>query len=59
MQNTKRISPKSCKNDKIAGFPVKPKCPATMPTNKTNVTPNEMPKILIFPSKTPAAITNA
>ena len=40
-------------------IPVKPKCPAKIPTNKTNVTPSDMPKNLIFPNSTPAAITKA
>ena len=44
-------------NDKMEAFPVNPKCPARIPTNKTKVTPSEMPKTLIFPNKTPAAIT--
>lgn len=32
---------------------------AKIPTNKTNVTPSDMPKNLIFPNSTPAAITKA
>ena len=35
-----------------------PKCPMMIPTNNTNVTPNDIPKILIFPNWIPAAITN-
>ena len=57
MQKTNKISPKSCKNVKICVFPVKPKCPQTIPVNKTKVTPSDTPKILIFPSNTPTAIT--
>ena len=37
---------------------VKPKCPTKMPMKRTNVTPKEMPAILILPSSTPTAITN-
>ena len=59
MQNTNNINPKSCRKERMAGFPVKPKCPAKIPTNKTKVTPSEMPKILIFPKSTPPEITKA
>ena len=45
------------KNVSICVFPVKPKCPQTIPVNKTKVTPNDTPKNLIFPSNTPTAIT--
>ena len=49
MQYTKRIRPKSCRKFKVDIVPVKPKCPAKMPANSTNVTPNEIPKNLILP----------
>lgn len=38
--------------------PMNPKCPATSPTNKTNVTPKEIPKNFCFPRYTPKAMTN-
>lgn len=59
IQNTNSISPKSWMKDKIEVLPVKPQCPANIPTNKTNVTPSEMPKTLIFPNRTPIDITKA
>ena len=38
---------------------VKPMWPATIPANKTKVTPNEIPPIFNFPKYTPMAITRA
>ena len=45
------------KTQGICVFPVKPKCPQTIPVNKTKVTPSDTPKILIFPSNTPTALS--
>lgn len=39
--------------------PVKPKCPIRIPVKSTNVTPSDIPKILILPKSTPTDITNA
>ena len=39
-------------------FPVNPKCPIRMPTNRMNVTPSETPNILILPRSTPNDITS-
>ena len=49
IQYTNSIKPKSCKKFNVETGPVNPKCPAKIPANNTNVTPNEMPKNLIFP----------
>ena len=57
MQKTNRIRPKSCRKLRIGVGPVKPKWPATMPQNKTNVTPRDMPPIFNLPNIMPMAIT--
>ena len=59
MQNTKSIRPNSRIKWSISGSPVKPKWPIKIPTKRTNVTPRDTPKTLIFPRSTPAVITNA
>ena len=59
IMNTNRISPNSCRNDSTLGVAVKPMWPAAMPANNTNVTPRDIPPILIFPNRTPTAMTLA
>ena len=54
---TNRINPKSCKKLNTGRGPVNLMLPAAMPTNKTKVTPSEIPPILILPSSTPKAMT--
>ena len=43
--------------ESIASFPVNPKWPTIIPAKSTKVTPKEIPKNLIFPNRTPTAIT--
>ena len=41
---------------RICVLPVNPKCPHTIPVNKTKVTPSDTPKNLILPKSTPTFI---
>ena len=59
IMKTNSISPNSCMKVKIGVGAVKPKCPAAMPANNTNVTPREMLPTLILPRYTPVAMTTA
>ena len=59
MQNTNKISPKSCAKERIVVGAVNPMCPATIPAKSTKVTPSEMPHIFILPNKTPTEMTTA
>lgn len=54
-----KIKPNSRIKCKMCVSPVKPKWPIRIPAKRTNVTPNDTPKILILPSNTPTDITNA
>ena len=49
MQNTNSINPKSFMKCKVFGSMWNPRLPAKMPTNKTQVIPNEIPRILNLP----------
>ena len=59
IQNTNKINPNSRIKCKMCVSPVKPKCPIRIPVKSTNVTPSDIPKILILPKSTPTDITNA
>ena len=59
IMKTNRINPKSCKKVMMLIGAVRPRCPARIPANNTNVTPRATFPNLIFPNKTPMAITMA
>jgi len=58
MEYTNKISPNSFRKCNKCSFRFRLKCPKTMPTNKIQVTPREMPATFILPSIMPNAMTS-
>ena len=51
---TNRIRPKSCRNVSVGVGPVKPMCPAKIPTKRMKVTPREIHLSLFYQDRLPA-----
>ena len=59
MKKMKRMRPKSRRNPSTWGSIAMPKWPTASPTKRTNVTPNDTPKIRMRPSASPREMTKA